>query len=329
MSAHYIRASQTKRLPNLIVPGAMKAGTTALAATLGAHPDIFVHPMKEPMFFAQTPQSRERLCDLLSPDGTSYTTVTPHETRDFLDVETFADSFAGGEDVRYRLDASTMYLQSPDAIAGARQTIPDTKFVAVLRDPYERAYSAYNYQRSRMREPAGTFAEAIAHERSGARDGWAYGWRYIFTSLYADQIARLFAAVPVEDRLVMLFDNIVGEEGMGEVWRFLDLAPIRPELKVANETVLPQGKAARMAASLLNNQQLGGRIRRVLPTAMVRPLRRTVSALRGIVAKTGSRPDPMTAADRVLMSDLIEPDIDRLERLLGRDLTDWRCDRAR
>ena len=294
----------SKRLPNLFVPGAMKAGTTSFAAALDQHPDIFLHPFKEPMYFAQTPASREKLYELLSPDGERYDRVTPHNSVSYIALADYLAAFAGGEGARYRLDASTMYLQSPDAIALARAASPDAKFIAVLRNPYARAYSAYQYQRSRMREPAATFAEAIAHERSGARDGWMYGWRYIFSSLYAEQIGRLFAAVPEKDRLVLLFEDLVGGcGGMDRVWRFLDLPSCGIGMVYENETVLLESAAARAAARLTHNQRLGRMVRGVLPPSAVGQVRSLVAATRGLVYRGGSRPGPMTDACLLYTSD--------------------------
>lgn len=314
----------TKRLPNLIIPGAMKAGTTSLAATLALHSEVFVIPIKEPMFFAQRPESAEKLNEMPSPDGASYDSVTPHATNDYLAREVFESAFAPGESARYRVDASTMYLQSPDAIRLARQMVPDTKFIAVLRDPYKRAYSAFQYQQSRRREPAASFAEAIAHERSGAREGWAYGWRHLFTSLYADQIERLFAEVPEEDRMVVLLEDIVGDGGMEKVYDFLGLEAERIDLVFENETVLPQGGAKELGAKLLNDARIGRRIRALLPQSAIGPLRKVVGALRRQVYKGGSKPEGIGAEDRVLIADALEPNIDRLEKLLDRDLSHWR-----
>ncbi len=318
------RSEMTKRLPNLFVPGAMKAGTTSLAAALDQHPQIALHPFKEPMYFAQTPASREKLYELLSPDGESYDRVTPHNSISYVDLETYLSGFAGAQDARYRLDASTMYLQSPDAIALARAASPDARFIAVLRDPYARAYSAYQYQRSRMREPAATFAEAIAHERSGARDTWMYGWRYVFSSLYFEQVARLFAEVPEAERLVVFFEDLVGAGGLDPVFRFLGLPSHDIGMVFENETVLLEGTAARAAARLTHNQRLGRVVRGVLPASAVASVRSAVAVARKFVYRSGTRPAPMTSADRALMSDLVEPDLDRLERLLDRDLSAWR-----
>ena len=64
-------AMTQKNLPYLFLPGVMEGGTTSLAATLELHPDVFLIAMKEPNFFAQRPESREKLYQLLSPDSTT------------------------------------------------------------------------------------------------------------------------------------------------------------------------------------------------------------------------------------------------------------------
>ena len=314
-----------KRLPNLIVPGAMKAGTTSFAAALEQHPDVFLHPFKEPMYFAQTPQSREKLYELLSPDGEEYDTVTPHDSISYIELGEYLAGFSAGEGAAYRLDASTMYLQSPDAIALVRGTAPDAKFIVVLRNPYDRAYSAYQYQRSRLREPAPTFAAAVAHERAGGRDTWMYGWRYIFSSLYAQQIERLMQRVPAGDRLIVLFEDLVAEGGMDNVWGFLGLPSYGLGMVFENETVLLSDPASKVAARFMHNQRLGRAVRGMLPRSAVGPIRAIVAAARKRVYSRGTKPEPMTHGDRSAIADLIEPDITHLEELLQRDLTHWRC----
>lgn len=311
-------------LPNLIIPGAMRAGTTALAAALDKHPDIFVIAMKEPMFFAQRPESVEKLDELLSPDRPRWNSLTPERANNHLDYRKYTESFAPGKGKRYRVDASTTYLSSPDAIRLARTAAPDARFIAVLRDPYKRAFSAYQYQRSHHREPAATFAEAILHERDGKRSDWAYGWRYLGTSLYAEQVERLFAAVPASDRLVITMEDMLAADGMGRIFAFLGLDSRGIALERENAALVPQGGLARMAAQLLNNHRVGATLRKVLPQGAIGPLRRAVRTMRNLVHRNAAPPPSMTDNDRALIADIIEPDIDRLERLLGRDLSQWR-----
>lgn len=312
------------RLPNLIIPGVMKGGTTSLAATLELHPDVFLIPIKEPNFFAQRPQSREKLYRLLSPDSSTYKSVTPHQTVDYLEQDVYEEAFALGESTRWRADASTMYLPSPDAVRLAVELVPDAKFITVLRNPYSRAYSAYQYQRSRLREPAPTFAQAIDEERTGKRENWAYGWRYLHTSLYADQIDRLFAAVPEANRLTVLMEEIVGDGGLDPVYDFLGLEHHRINLVFENETLLPRGKLKRFAAKLVNNPRIGRPIRAILPQSAIAFYRSVNAVIRGAVYKDGEKPAKISEEERTLIASEIEADIDRLEKLLGRDLAIWR-----
>ena len=314
-----------KNLPNLFLPGVMKGGTTSLAATLELHPDVFLIAMKEPNFFAQRPESREKLYELLSPDSSTYKSVTPHQTIDYLEREVYEEAFQLGKDTRWRMDASAMYMASPDAIRLAQEMIPDAKFVTVLRNPYARAYSAFQYQQSRQREPAPTFAQAITEEREGKRDNWAYGWRYLHTSLYADQVERLFAAVPEENRLTLLMEEIVGEGGLDPIYDFLGLDDHRIDLVFENETLLPRGRLKRFAAKMLHNPRIGRPIRGLLPQSAIAFYRSVNAKMRDQIHKGGEKPGKITAEDRALLAADIEPDIDRLEKLLGRGLSIWRA----
>ena len=262
---------------------------------------------------------------MLSPDGPTYKSVTPHQTTDYIERDAYEEAFRLGEDARWRADASTMYLPSTDAIRLAQEMVPDAKFVTVLRNPYSRAYSAYQYQRSRLREPAPTFTTAIEEERDGKRNDWAYGWRYIHTSLYAEQVERLFEAVPEANRLTVLMEEILGEGGLDPVYDFLGLADHRIDLVFENETLLPRGRLKRFAAQMVNNSRIGRPIRTMLPQPAIAFYSSVNAVLRGLVYKDGEKPAKITDEERALLAPDIEPDIDRLEQLLGRELSIWRA----
>ena len=136
-------------LPNFVVIGAMRSGSTSLYKYLQAHPDVYM-PRKEIHFF-------DRKWDR----GLSW-----YLTR----FEGHSGQTAVGE-------ATPTYLAEPEALDRMASTIPDARLLAVLRDPVDRAYSHYWMEHARARDPR-TFEEAIADElaeRPGAPDYLARG----------------------------------------------------------------------------------------------------------------------------------------------------------
>lgn len=130
-------------LPNFIIIGAMKSGTTSLARYLGSHPEVFMATQKEVHFF-------DRHYDL----GAEW-----YMTQ-FADVK---DEVAVGE-------ATPGYMSSDGVIEKMAKLVPDAKLIAVLRNPVDRAYSAYWHQRARGRETL-DFSDAIEAEPTRLASG--------------------------------------------------------------------------------------------------------------------------------------------------------------
>jgi len=145
---------KTDTAPNFFILGAAKAGTTALAAYLGQHPQVYISPIKEPHFFTLENESPA----FLDPgDAARAVTAWPE----------YLDLFNGCRAEVAIGEASTTYLHSQKAAAGIHHRFPEARLIAVLRQPVERAYSAFVMYQRENREDKGTLLEAIACENQG------------------------------------------------------------------------------------------------------------------------------------------------------------------
>jgi hypothetical protein len=114
-------------LPNLLILGVPKAGTGSLFSYLRQHPDICPSTEKEVGFFSP----------LLKPNG-----VLPN-------VESYREYFAHCSSERYRLEATPNYCLGHDRVLQAiKRTLRDPRIIITLRDPVDRLWSAYTFQRS-------------------------------------------------------------------------------------------------------------------------------------------------------------------------------------
>ena len=139
-------------LPNFLVIGAPKAGTTSLHLHLRAHPEIFMPELKEPRFFGYEGEG-ERL---------KFPIRTLEEYTALFDAVT--DETAIGE-------ATPHYLVYPGAAQRIRDLLPGARLIASLRDPVERSYSVYQMNlRNRGVNDGVPFVEAMRDRPQPARD---------------------------------------------------------------------------------------------------------------------------------------------------------------
>ncbi|HEX9660552.1 MAG TPA: sulfotransferase [Rhodothermales bacterium] len=163
------------RLPDFLVVGAAKSGTTSLYHLLRQHPDVFMSAVKEPGFFAL----KNRDLQFNGPgdmNAIGRCSVNSLETYTALFDEAGSGVAAG--------EASNIYLYSPEAPPAIKAAIPNVKLIAMLRDPVERAFSAYLMMLRDNRETL-PFKLALAQAEKRAGQGWSYMWQYQSGGRYA------------------------------------------------------------------------------------------------------------------------------------------------
>jgi hypothetical protein len=323
-------AARTPDSANLFIVGAMKAATTSLATALGGDLNIFLPSVKEPGYFAQTEDTPNPAYSLLSPHSRSWDSVAPYGWRRFDTFEKYSLLYREAVSP-YRLDASTIYLPSPDAAKNIAAHDPASRIIMVLRNPYLRAHSGYYFLSSQGREPAASFDAALAHELSGARDGWYHAWRHLQTSLYTEQVRRYLTALDPSRVLVLFFEDLTGDYArtMRSIYSFLALEcpPEFPPLPRENVTRVQHRPFIRALKDVLLLDTPRRLARRVLPDPLVRLPKSALDAIVRWADSAGSAAPALSDTAIAQMRPYVEPDIDALEVLLDRDLSTWRLGR--
>jgi len=171
----WLSSSRSTRLPNFLVIGAMKSGTTSLFHYLQAHPQVFMSPLKEVDFFAASGNWGRGL-------------------------DWYRRQFDGaGRDVVAIGEASTSYSKYPEyegVPERIAETLPGVRLIYVVRDPIERIRSHYQHR------------SLVGAEREPLEVAVLGDPRYVDCSRYAFQIERYMKVFPRESLLVVSSEDL-------------------------------------------------------------------------------------------------------------------------
>lgn len=302
-------------LPNFLVIGAGKGGTTSLHRWLGAHPQVYVTRIKETNYFAYEAFERAPDASELPPGRPPFPVRSWNE---------YLELFEGAGTFEARGEISPTYLAWPSVPERIAARLPDVRLIAILRHPVDRAYSSY-LMHSRDGREHRSFAEAIRQELEGGADhSLAYGQlNYLRIGFYHEHLTRYWERFGAERIHVELFDDLRTDPRrlLSRVCRFLAVdGSFEPDLSIRlNPSGLPRN---RLFALLLRKNRASRAMRSLIPDAVAPRVERAFDRWR---AGQLVRP-PL---DPALRSDLIElyrNDISHLARRLGRDLSGWLAD---
>jgi hypothetical protein len=297
-------------LPNFLIVGAAKSGTTSLYCYLRQHPEIFLSANKEPKFFS----SLVLKFPLRGP-GDDF--VEQHRMVKSWDVyrQLFAD--VGG--AKAIGEASTDYLYyGRQAIPHIRQYLGDPRIVILLRNPVDRAFSSWRHLRRDGREPEPSFENALDAENERKLLNWEFIWYYKDVGLYAAQVRAYLEGFSHVH--VCLFDDFVArsQETLRAIYRFLEV-----DESFEADTSLVFNPAAAGGGSWLARRLTtttgSGNMRTIAPRAGFRSgLGRHLVDL---VLRSSS--ETMPPSVRTRLQTAYRDDVTRLSTLLGRDLSHW------
>ncbi|MDZ7785132.1 MAG: sulfotransferase [Halioglobus sp.] len=299
----------TEKRPNLFIVGAQKAGTSALAGWLSQHPQVYISFPKEPGFLA------------FGTDGYNfsdgYGNAAPASRYVVRDHDSYLALFAGAH-AGHRIigEASTWYLSIPGMAQKLKDYNPRARVILVLRNPVERAYSAWCHARGDRLEPCESFAEALALEEQ--RGEVEFLLRYRRMGLYAQALEEYLDAFGTGHVLVMFHDDMRGNPVVfwEQVCNFLQIdASAEPAFKFRyNRAGEPR---SRLLQRLLRSHRVKQTVRRLLPHRVSLSIKNRLDD-----ANLRDFP-PMENTVRDELRDYYRDDIRRLAALTDRDLEAW------
>ena len=298
-------------MPNFLIIGAGKSGTTSLYHYLGQHPQVYVSPVKEPKFFALEGEKP----DFRGPGDDQEMMNRVANNRAVTSIKEYQDLFRGVRGEKAVGEASPIYLYSPEAPDRIKRHVPQAKLIAVLRDPAERAYSAFLHQVRNGWEPLTHFSEALRDEERRMQDNWHHLFHYKHRGFYHAQLSRYYERFGPEQIRVYLYEDLKADAAgvMRDLYGFLGVDEgFAPDTSLKyNRAGVPRNGAARALVRNLNS------LTPFLKGALPFGVRQRIKG--GLFAE----PPPLAAEVRRGLIEEYREDVLRLQGLIGRDLSGW------
>ena len=289
-------------MPNFLIIGAMKSGTTALYYYLEQHPQIYMSPVKEPNFFC-------------SGDRESW------ESESVKRIGAYQYLFRGVSDEKAIGEVSHCYLYEPQALARIRQHLPDAKLVAILRNPVDRAYSHFLHMVRSGTEPLTDFAQALREEETGAYQNRSLQ-DYVGRGRYYAQLKRYFDAFDRKQLKVYLYEDLTNApvDTLQDTFRFLGVDDsFVPDVSLRrNVSGYPKYKT--LDSFLRRPSSVKDALKVYLPARLRWRLSKAFDDLktRNLVHPPAVRPEVRRQLVGVYREDILQ-----VQELIQRDLSGW------
>ena len=292
------------RMPNFLIVGAAKSGTTSLYRYLRQHPDVFMPEWKELSLFI----------------GDSFGPLHRAKKPYF-----YQKAFSKVQNQTAVGEASTAYLFDEAAPKIIKEQLGTIRIIIILRDPVAMSYSLYNHQLRKEGETIDKFEKALAKEEDRRTDpefkkkcyGWHANYYYHQRASYYHQVKRYMDTFGKENILVILFEELAGEtlSVVKSTFQFLDV----------DDTFVPDIKVHNPAGSILNIPMFWKDTGLFLKTFQFvfswNLIKKAPHLLRNIGRKP---PHPLNEAAAKKLQKRFYEDICHLEELIGKDLSAWK-----
>jgi len=301
--------------PNFFIVGAPRCGTTTLSRCLKNHPDICFAKPKEPHYFAQ-------FNGLVSPE----TIQTEYVEKYFSHAKSHHQAIGEG---------SPSYLYSSSGLQAILKFNPDAKFIVMVRNPLESVYSFHYRLVYLMAEDQIDFQKAWNFQEARAQGGHIPRLchnpamlQYAEVGKYGKYLEQLFEIVGPEKCKVVVFDDLkksilitykevlafLGLEYDGKTKFSHKMASRTYRFHWLNRIIWHAPKSIKMVRAQL--EKSGPKKKKSLPHKLLLKLKR--------LNDIKQPPPPLSSHMKNVLRESFSDDIDRLGRLLNRDLSHWK-----
>ena len=291
-------------LPNLLIVGAAKSGTTSLHNYLNQHPDIFMCSPKEPHFLINREIGKQRI------------------HKGIINIKDYESLFGEKAHLKYRGESSVMYLSFPEiAIKNIKHYLDDDiKIIIMLRNPVERAYSGYQHvKRYNMMENL-SFEDALelGEERYHDIKNFTPASRYLELGNYYNQV-NVFKK-SFDNIHVVIYDDYKTDfnEELNKIFDYLEVVRITINAEQQHMVGGWEWKSDGMKKIMMQQNLLKLFLRFIIPFKSLRQYIRAKFQKENMKVVETINPET-----EKWLKEYYKQDVARLSELLNRDLNHW------
>ena len=286
--------------PNFILIGVQKSGTTSLYNWLGQHPDVYANELiKDYNYFCND--------ELLS-----------------LSRDYFGRFFKNVSDERILMHGFPNYIYFyKNSAANIYKFNKNIKLLLILRNPIERAYSAYWEAKKTALEDSKSFEEALSRESSYIVNGNMKekgALTYVDHGYYSRQIEGYYKYFSKEQIKIIFFEDLKRnpDKTVGQVFSFMNIDnKFKPNFSIKNSSALPRSVVMQRIFQSLTMPKF---IKPFVPPSVSSKIK--ISLIRKLNVKPFQYAQ-MKQETRNFLVSTFKDDIKRLEKILDVDLSHW------
>lgn len=301
-------------MPNFLIIGAGKSGTTSLYYYLKQHPQLFMSEVKEPNFFALEGKKL-----LMAEEDKDEINFFPWAV---TDLAGYQNLFRNAKPGYLKGESSTMYLYMDQAPEKIKSYVPEVKMIGIFRQPAERLYSRYLHLARDNRMSAEDLKQVF--------DKSSLWWKrndLVQEGFYFRHLSRYYDLFPKENIKVFLYEDLIKSpaETIKSIYSFLGVeTDFMPDTKMKfNESGIIKNKLYDRLVG--RNSLIKNAIKKTLPGIFQKA--KSSYAIKNIVNKLRKanleRPPFDPAMKKRITDEIYKEDILKFQNLIQRDLEHW------
>ncbi len=299
-------------LPDFLIIGAGKSGTTSLDNYLKQHPEVFMSEVKEPNFFAYDE------FDLTD----AYPELLQHYQESVTNIDEYLELFKAAQPTQKKGETSNTYMSIHSTAKTIYKYSPDIKLIAILRQPTERLYSRHLHL-ARVNKMVSDSFEDVLDKSSN----WWVRNDLVKEGFYYKNLKPYFDTFPKENIKVFLSEDLRKDPQslVDEIFEFIGVTPKSLDFSVTfNKSGFIKNKALDKIVG--ERSVVIGSIKKILPTSLFRKAKNSVflqKLVNGARNKNLEQPKLSPELKERINQEIYKEDIIKLAKLINRDLSHW------